>query len=163
MKKFFSLCILAIGLVMFSGCEKVENTEKGNYKEGTYFGYDVYDSYGVNYVTSAVVYVDSNGMIKSVFLDSTYTKDGVNTTKKSLGDSYGMKETSLSMGNIPGGAEWYEQVAKIEEKVVSEQGIDWVKWSDAQNTKLDVDTISGVTISSDSYVRAVSSALSQAK
>jgi uncharacterized protein with FMN-binding domain len=67
------------------------------------------------------------------------------------------------MGNIPGGAEWYEQVEKIEEKVVAEQGLDWVKWSDEANTKLDVDTISGVTISSDSYINAVSNALSQAK
>ena len=67
------------------------------------------------------------------------------------------------MGNIAGGAEWYEQVEKIEEKVVAEQGLDWVKWSDEANTKLDVDTISGVTISSDSYINAVSNALSQAK
>ena len=94
---------------------------------------------------------------------STYNKDSANTTKKTLGDAYGMKSTSANMGNIPGGAEWYEQVEKIEEKVVAEQGLDWVKWSDEANTKLDVDTISGVTISSDSYINAVSNALSQAK
>ena len=159
MKKFFGLCMALVGLVVFTGCEKVS----GNYKEGTYFGSYAYESYGTNYVTTAVVYVGSDGMIKSVFLDSTYNKDSANTTKKTLGDAYAMKSTSANMGNIPGGAEWYEQVEKIEEKVVAEQGLDWVKWSDEANTKLDVDTISGVTISSDSYINAVSNALSQAK
>lgn len=160
MKKFLTLCLVMAGLFVITGCEKVE--EKGNYKEGTYFGSYQYESYG-NYVTTAVVYVDSNGVIKSVYLDSTYNKDGVNTTKKTLGDAYGMKETSTNIGNIPGGAEWYEQAKKIEDKVVSEQGLDWVKWSDDAKTKLDVDTISGVTITADSYIKAIDSALSQAK
>ena len=74
-----------------------------------------------------------------------------------------MKETSAGFGNIPGGAEWYEQAKKIEDKVVAEQGTSWVKWSDDAKTKLDVDTISGVTISADSYIKAIDSALSQAK
>lgn len=159
MKKFFTVFFAFIGLFMLAGCEKVE--ERGNYKEGTYFGTVEYESYGEKYVTSAVVYVNENGMIKSVFLDSTYNKDGVNTTKKTLGDDYGMKETSANIGVIPGGAEWYEQARAIENKVISEQGLDWVKWSD--ETKLDVDTISGVTISSDSYISAINNALSQAK
>jgi len=161
MKKFLATCFVFMGLFMLAGCEKVE--EKGNYKEGTYFGTAQYESYGANYVTSAVIYVNENGMIKSVFIDSTYDKDSVNTTKKSLGDAYGMKETSANIGVIPGGAEWYDQVKQIEEKVIAEQGLDWVKWSDDAKTKLDLDTISGVTISSDSYINAISNALSQAK
>lgn len=161
MKKVLSLCIMIICLFVFAGCEKVE--EQGKYKEGTYFGYNEFESYGAKYVTTAVVYVNENGMIKSVYIDSTYNKDSVNTTKKVLGDDYAMKETSANIGVIPGGAEWYEQVEKIEEKVISEQGLDWVKWSDEANTKLDVDTISGVTITADSYVNAVSNALNSAK
>lgn len=161
MKKILSLFVLTFGFILMTGCEKVE--EQGSYKEGTYFGYETYESYGTNYVTTAVVYVNENGLIKSVFIDSTYVKDGENTTKKSLGDDYGMKDTSANMGVIAGGAEWYEQVANIEEKVVSEQGLDWVKWEDSAKTKLDVDTISGVTISADSYISAVSNALDQAK
>ena len=161
MKKFLTLCFVLAGLLMFTGCEKVE--ESGNYKEGTYFGSYQYESYGAQYVTTAVIYVDSNGVIKSVYLDSTYTKDSVNTTKKTLGDDYGMKETSANIGNIPGGAEWYEQAKSIEDKVIAEQGTSWVKWSDDAKTKLDVDTISGVTISADSYINAINSALSQAK
>lgn len=161
MKKFLSLCVICFGLILMTGCEKV--VEQGIYKEGTYFGYDSYESHGDNFVTTAVIYVNENGMIKSVFLDSTYTKDDVLTTKKSLGDDYGMKSTSANMGNIPGGAEWYEQAGKIEEKVVLEQGLDWVKWSDEAKTKLDVDTISGVTISADSYINAIGNALKNAK
>lgn len=161
MRKFLSLCVVAFGLVLMTGCEKV--SEQGVYKEGTYFGYDEYESYGENFVTTAVVYVNENGMIKSVFIDSTYTKNGVNTSKKVLGDDYAMKSTSANMGVIPGGAEWYEQAEKIEEKVISEQGLDWVKWEDEANTKLDLDTISGVTISADSYINAVSNALKLAK
>ena len=161
MKKFLTLCLVMAGLFVITGCEKVE--EKGNYKEGTYFGSYQYESYGAQYVTTAVIYVNNGGVIKSVYLDSTYTKDGVNTTKKTLGDAYGMKETSANIGNIPGGAEWYEQAKSIEDKVVSEQGLDWVKWSDDAKTKLDVDTISGVTITADSYIKAIDSALSQAK
>lgn len=160
MKKLLTVCFVLTGLFIITGCEKVQET--GNYKEGTYFGSYQYESHG-SYVTTAVVYVDSNGVIKSVYLDSTYNKDGINTTKKTLGDSYGMKETSANMGNIPGGAEWYEQAKKIEDKVISEQGLDWVKWSDDAKTKLDVDTISGVTISADSYINAINIALNKAK
>lgn len=161
MKKFFEMCLFIFCVSLITGCEKVK--EQGVYKEGTYFGYDKFESYGDFYVTTAVVYVNEDGMIKSVYLDSTYSKDGVSTTKKTLGDDYGMKSTSSNMGNIPGGAEWYEQVAKIEEKVVSEQGLDWVKFSDSSNTKLDTDTISGVTINSDTYINAIGNALKNAK
>ena len=157
MKKVL-LGLLAIILVCITGCEKVET---GMYKEGTYLGYDFVQSYDDKVVTTALIYVDSNGLIKSCYIDSTHIKDGVNTTKKVLGDDYGMKETSANMGEIPGGAEWYEQVKVIEDKVVAEQNLDWVKWKDEENTKLD--SISGVTITADSYIKAISNALSQAK
>lgn len=157
MKKLF-LSFIAILLVFITGCEKVE---QGSYKEGTYMGYDSYESYDEKYVTTAIIYVDENGMIKSCYIDSTYDKDGANTTKKVLGDDYDMKETSASIGVIPGGAEWYEQVKVIEDKVVAEQNLDWVKWKDAEETKLD--SISGVTITADSYIKAIQNALNQAK
>ncbi len=158
MKKIF-ITFGLLAVIVLTGCEKVDKT--GNYKEGTYFGFVNYESYGTNYVTTATVYVAESGNIKSVYIDSTYNKDGVITTKKSLGDDYGMKDTSIQIGVIPGGAEWYEQVAVIEDKVVAEQGLDWVKWSDDANTKLDA--ISGVTISADTNIKAIDNALKQAK
>lgn len=150
----FALCCVC-------GCEKAKHT--GIYKEGTYYGIVPFTSYKENYVTTAVIYVDHYGDIKSCFIDSTYVKDGVKTTKKALRDDYGMKETSNNMGVLEGGREWYEQVEAIEEKVLEEQGLDWVKWTDQQKTKLDLDVISGVTISADTYIEAVSKALEQAK
>lgn len=162
MKKFLLTCC-AVVLILAVGCEKVENTEKGKYKNGTYFGYVEYESYGKKYVTTATVYVDEDGFIKSVNIDSTYFKDDVYTTKKALGDEYGMKDTSANMGVIPGGAEWYEQVQQIEKQVVDKQGLDWVKWEDEEKTKLDLDTISGVTITADTYIKAIDKALKQAK
>lgn len=156
MKKL--LCLLAlISVVCVVGCEKVE--EKGAYKEGTYFGYNVEESHGEKYVSTAVIYVGENGKIENVFIDSTYTKDGVNTTKKVLGDDYGMKSTSANMGNIEGGAEWYEQIKVLEGKVVAEQGIDWLVLNDSNKT----DAVSGVTITVDGYQKALANALKNAK
>lgn len=160
MKKLISI-IMVIGCVFYlTGCEKAI-PKQGNYNKGTYMGSSVFESYGKKYVTTAVLYVDNNGLIQSCFIDSTYIKDDVNTTKKVLGDNYGMKETSKNKGVIPNGAEWYEQIAVIEDKVVKEQGLDWVTWSDTEQTKLD--GISGVTITADTYINAIRKALEQAK
>ncbi len=156
MKK--SIFLILLVLLLMTGCDV--NTAKGNYKEGTYFGTKEYESYGKKYVVTATIYVDNNGLIKSCFLDSTYIKDDINTTKKTLGDAYGMKETSAGIGKIPGGAEWYEQAKVIEDKVVAEQNLDWVKY-DETGTKLD--GVSGVTISANDYIEAIGNALNQAK
>lgn len=155
MKKILLTLICVLCVV---GCTSVD---KGIYKEGTYFGSKEYESYGNKFVVTAVLTVDTNGKIASCFVDSTYTKDSVNTTKKTLGDAYGMKETSKNIGVIPGGAEWYEQVKVIEDKVVAEQNLDWVKWNTTDATKLDA--VSGVTISATDYIAAIQSALEQAK
>ena len=87
--------ILVALLLVTTSCEKVE--EEGNYKEGTYFGFVQSESYGKVYTTTSVIYVDQNGKIKSVYLDSTYEKDNISTTKKTLGDDYAMKETSANI------------------------------------------------------------------
>lgn len=154
------LCFSLISILFFTGCEEVP--EKGIYKEGTYFGYAQSESYGSILTTTAVVYVDDLGMIKSVFIDSTYTNTpGTLSTKKTLGDEYAMKSTSASMGNIPGGAEWYEQVETLESEIVKQQGLNWIKWTDETKTK--TDSVAGVTISIDDIYTAVNDALNQAK
>lgn len=150
--------IICLSMVLLTGCE---NVAKGDYKEGTYFGSAEFESYGKHYVTTAVVYINENGEIKSVYIDSTYIKDDINTTKKVLGDNYGMKSTSAAKGDIDGGAEWYEQVKVIEDKVVKEQGLAWVEWQNDEKTYLD--GISGVTITANTYIEAVQKALDQAK
>lgn len=157
MKKIFILSTFIL-LLIISGCTPVE---KGIYKSGTYYGTAV-DSYGGEKNTAtAVVCVNSDGVIESVFLDTTYIKDEVVTTKKTLGNEYGMKETSGLIGNIPGGAEWYEQVKTLENKVVEEQGLEWLTWSDDEKTT--TDSISGVTIKINALIEALNNALNQAK
>lgn len=151
MKKYFGILIAIVMCVfVFTGCEKVS---EGNYKEGTYYG-SVVDSYGgSNAVASAVVYVDSTGMIKSVFLDTVYTKDDVLTTKKTLGDAYNMKQASEV------GKEWFEQVNLIEAKVIENQNITFMTLNEDGKT----DTIAGVTMKVDALYKALENALNQAK
>ena len=151
MKKYFGILIAIVMCVfVFTGCEKVS---EGNYKEGNYYG-SVVDSYGgSNAVASAVVYVDSTGMIKSVFLDTVYTKDDVLTTKKTLGDAYNMKQASEV------GKEWFEQVNLIEAKVIENQNITFMTLNEDGKT----DTIAGVTMKVDALYKALENALNQAK
>lgn len=156
-KKFF-VYFMFVALLVVSGCTPVE---QGNYKAGIYYGTAI-DSYGgENNTATAVVYVNEEGVIESLFLDTTYVKDGVITTKKALGSDYGMKDASASIANIPGGAEWYEQVNNLENKVIAEQGLDWLIWSDEANTI--TDSVSGVTIKINALVEALNNALNQAK
>ena len=150
MKKYLIVLIAIIGLVLMTGCEKVEN---GKYKEGTYYN-AVVDNYGGSKnVATAVIYVDKDGLIKSVFLDTVYQKDGVNTTKKTLGNDYNMKPRSEV------GKEWYAQVNLIEAKVVENQDISFIKLDNDGKT----DAIAGVTMKIDALYKALEGALNKAK
>ena len=137
-----------IGLALLSGCSK-------GYKEGIYTGTAI-DSYGgQNNTATAIVTVDKNGKITDVDLDTTYTKDGVETSKKKLGDSYGMYggEYGSQVG------EWYQQVEALEKNVVDNQGLDKIKMNDEGYT----DAVSGCTIKIDALYEALENALKQAK
>lgn len=156
MKKFL---LSLICLVLVVGCTPVE--EAGKYKKGTYFGH-VNDTYGgAKAVATAVVVVNEKGNIESVFLDTTYEKDEILTTKKVLGTTYGMKGTSANIGKIPGGAEWNEQAKTLENKIVAEQGLDWLAWKDAEKTT--TDSVSGVTMKIGALYEAVENALKEAR
>lgn len=147
MKK--KMCIMGvIGLVLLSGCSK-------GYTEGIYTGTAIDDFGGQSNTATAIVTIDSNGKITDVDLDTTYTKDGVETTKKTLGSDYGM------YGNPYGSqiGEWYEQVEALEANVVENQGLDGIKLDDEGYT----DTVSGCTIKIDALYKALEDALSQAK
>lgn len=149
MKKNNKIILMGIiGLALLSGCSK-------GYKEGIYTGTAI-DSYGgQNNTATAIVTVDKNGKITDVDLDTTYTKDGVETTKKKLGDSYGMYggEYGSQVG------EWYQQVETLEKNVVDNQGLDKIKMNDEGYT----DAVSGCTIKIDALYEALENALKQAK
>lgn len=145
-KKVFLVGVISLALL--SGCSK-------GYTEGVYTGSAIDNYGGQSNTATAIVTVDSNGKITDVNLDTTYTKDGVETTKKTLGSDYGM------YGNAYGSqvGEWYEQVEALEENVVENQGLDGIKLDSDGYT----DTVSGCTIKIDALYEALEDALNQAK
>ncbi len=148
MKKYLVFVLVAVAIFLV-GCEKVANSE---YAGGTYMGSHEYVSFEKNYVATAVVYIDDAGVIKSVYIDTTYLKDDLYTTKKTLGDDYGMAVAS------PIGKEWYEQVEALEAYIVENQSVD-LELDESGKT----DAVSGVTMKIDIYKAAVLNALEQAK
>jgi len=93
MKKL--LCLLFV-CILFTGCST-------SYKEGVYEGSAI-DTYGgAENTATAKITIDSEGKITDVYLDTTYTHNGVETTKKTLKEEYGMK-----LGNSPYGQAEYE-------------------------------------------------------
>lgn len=142
------LIIGVFGLVLLSGCTK-------GYTEGIYVGTAIDNYAGQSNTASATLTIDASGKITSVNLDTTYTKDGVETTKKALGSDYGM------YGNPYGSSvgEWYEQVEKLEANVIENQGLDGIKLNDDGYT----DTVSGCTIKIDALYEALEDAINQAK
>ena len=149
MKKL-SIVLLCI-CFLYCGCEKVES---GNYKQGVYFGSAMDTFGGKQAVATAVVTVSKDGTIESVFLDTTYEKDGVLTTKKTLKENYAMKNAS------PIGKEWYEQVEALEREIVKKQGLDFITWNE---DKTKTDSVTGVTIAIDALYKAVDQAIKQAQ
>lgn len=140
----YLLCVFA--LVLLVGCSK-------GHKEGEYTGTAV-DSYGgQDNTASAKITINSEGEIVDVYLDTTYTKDGVSTTKKTLGNDYNM------MANPNASGEWYEQVEKLEQAVVDNQGIDFLNLDEDGYT----DAVSGCTIKIDALYEALEDALKQAR
>lgn len=96
--------------------------------------------------------------IKSVSIDETYNKDGKDTTKKTLGADYGMKETSAQIGI---GKEWNEQAEFLESYIVK-NGVDNIKLSD-EGKATNEDVLTGCTINIKPYVEAAKAAIEDAK
>ena len=150
MKKILSIALVAI---LLTGCGS------NGLKEGTYEGSAVDTLGGQENTATAKITIDENGKITDVYLDTAYTKDGVETTKKTLGAEYGMKETSANQGVIEGGAEWFEQVEALEQAVIDNQGIDFLNVDEDGYT----DAVSRCTIKVDALYKALEDALNKAK
>jgi hypothetical protein len=174
MKKIIVFSSIILALILITGCTKV-----GKYQEGTYYAFDEETQYMVT------MYVNEKGVIKSVLFDAIYptgcaTRNVLDDTcklitKQALGDAYNMKASSKI------GKEWYEQVNTFAEKVIKEQGINWVKFKyrvevdnayqftaeqptgASETDKTYTDSVSGVTIHVDNLHRLISDVLEQAK
>ena len=81
--------------LIFTGCEEVP--EKGIYKEGTYFGSSEYDLVGMKFTTTAAIYVDNYGMIKSIVIDSTCLEGNVVSTRKTLKNTFALSGDSENL------------------------------------------------------------------
>ena len=148
MKKILSIALVAI---LLTGCGN------NSLKEGTYEGSAI-DTYGGEENTAtARVTIDAEGKITDVYLDTTYTKDGVETTKKTLGDEYGMKVGNSAYGQAE--YEWYEQVEALEQAVIDNQGIEFLNVDEDGYT----DAVSTCTIQVSALYEALEDALSKAK
>mgnify|MGYP005814397663 CR=1 FL=1 len=145
------LLVIALMAILLTGC----GSDK--LKEGTFEGSAI-DTYGGEENTAtAKVTIDSEGKITDVYLDTTYTKDGVETTKKTLGDEYGMKTGNSEYGSAE--YEWYEQVEALEKAVIDNQGIDYLNLDEDGYTDAD----STCTIKIDALYKALEDALNKAK
>jgi len=151
LKKFLVVTVAFVFVLAVSGCEKVE---EGNYKEGTYFASVVDDYNGAKNTATAVMYVNEDGVIKSLTLDTTYTSGDVGSTKKALGAGYNMKTY-----NTAAAGEWYEQVEKLENAVVEAQGIDEITVGEDGTT----DSVTGCTIKVSALMTVTEDVLTQAK
>lgn len=148
MKKILMLSL--IGLVFLTGCGSDSKLKSGVY-EGS-----VIDNYNnENNTATAKVTIDEDGKITDVYFDTTYTKDGVETTKKTLKEDYGMY-------NHPYGSEvgeWYTQVEALEDAIVENQGIDFLNMDEDGYT----DAVSSCTIKIDALINAYNDAIKKAK
>lgn len=150
MKKILFMLLAAICLV---GCEKVTD----GYKEGVYEA-SVIDNYGgeENNATAKIT-INNEGKITDVYLDTTYTKDGVKTTKKALKEEYGMKAGNSAYGTAD--YEWFEQVEALENAIVKNQGIEFITLDEDGYT----DSVSTCTIKINALYKAAEAALNKAK
>lgn len=102
------------------------------------------------------VYVDlalENGKISKISIDETYTQDGISTTKKALGDDYGMNEVTTV-------GEWDDQIIHLEKTLV---GTDGKIALDDKGYPTESDVTSGCTINLTEIQKAILDAVKNAK
>ncbi len=120
MKKIFIGIVAAVMMVSLTACGGSGNTASGNwnYKTGVAAYTRTGDAYGAaaadtDKITSTIVAAvfDDKGNIVKVNIDEVEARPGAAgeiTSKKELGDDYGMKAVSSI------GKEWHEQIANLE-------------------------------------------------
>ena len=171
MKKLLALLFVFTAVFALSACNGEEEVETGNYEPGMYFGYTE-----GHRNTIAVLFVDENGFISDIFVDTAYDmtvdEELVSTTKMSLdgGCGYHMhraKEVEYDAdGNcfVDGEMMWHEQVQAIIDAIIEAQEIP--AW-DIVDNEFDFedgdDVVAGVTITIDGYLDAIEAALTQAQ
>ena len=173
MKKVLSALLMLTLVFSLAACGD-EEVELGDYKPGLHLGYS-----DGNRNSFAYVYVDAEGFIEDIHIDSVYAKrdsegpmwdledDTVNyvgLTKRTLDDGcdYGMHddEDDNCEADEEGKLLWVAQVDALADDVVENQAIPDYSIADG---KFDDDAITGVTITVTAYYTAIENALELAE
>ena len=170
LRGFRVLSVLMLLVLLMSGCsrEVTDNGKTSSVKNGVYMRTvkqsDAADSDGKSEIglTTAAVGFDSNGRVVSCELDAaditvSYTAEGKAvplkdfSTKRELGDSYGMKAAGAK-------AEWYEQADSFE-KLIEGKTVEEIKKLAKDNGYGNDEVISaGCTISIEDFIKAIEKA-----
>ena len=139
--------------------------EYGDYKPGLHLGYT--DGHNNTY---AYVYVDAEGYIEDIFIDTVYSttdddEEDVYTTKMSLdyGCGYHMhrgKDVEYDEdGNcyVEDEMMWHEQVQALAADIVDNQGVP--SYNIDEDGDFEDDAVAGVTITVTGYIEAIEKAL----
>lgn len=170
MKKLLALLLSLTFVFALAACGE----EEGDYEPGTYFGYTE-----GHRNTTAVVFVNENGMIEDIFVDAAYTfTEGegedetlIATTKMSLDEGCGYhmhraKEVQYDDNGdcfVEGELMWHEQVQVLVDEIIAEQGMPEFDVADGKLTEDNDDAVSGVSITVTSYITAIEEALEKAE
>lgn len=171
MKKILALVLAVAMLASFAACGAAE----AEYKLGMGVSVSLDSSKDATAqadATVATVIMDKDGKIVAAALDCAQTKVSSTDvadlasvdvrTKMEKKEDYNMKGVSASMGNIEGGAEWYEQAAAFAEKMVGKTAAEIkaleTKESNGHNVAVDTDLFAvctmDITAFKDAFVKA---------
>lgn len=148
------------------------NPTYGVYVPGTYINYSdrVIDDFNLNFGFSITV-VDDYGTIAGVYMDETFNNkiiDGTFSTKGIMLNNYGVSSD--------GGLEWYEQMKKLSDQIIDNQGVDGLNVfgltalgakidrsiATTGTQKLYTDSVAGVSVRIDRVAQSVKKSLNQA-
>jgi len=152
MKKLATFLIALAFVSVLAACN---GDDEYAYNPGLYLGYTENGD-----TTLAYVYVDADGDIADVLIDTASEKDvdddeTVAATKRAYngGEGYEMSPDSDYL--------WVEQVDMLADEVVENNGIPELDLDEEGD--IEGDTLAGVTISVDGYLEAIEDALAQAE
>ena len=138
----------------------------GEYTPGTYFSFDNESG------ASALVVIDENGYIASVFFDELRIRTAIDeVTGEVVFTTYSTKQALQEDYTLASGYTWAEEADELAEAIVANQGwnADWDTYVDGDSLKFDledqdvIDAVSGVTIGIDGFKTTFEDAISQAE
>lgn len=138
----------------------------GNYTPGTYFSFN--DESGA----SALIVIDENGFIESVFFDELRIRTAIDEVTGEVVFTTKSTKQALQEGYTLGsGFTWAEEADELAAAIVANQGwnTDWDTYVDGDSLKFNlddqevIDDVAGVTIGIDGFKDTFEDAIAQAE